>query len=60
MSGKVERTSGLRGVVTVFCLFLVAIEALGFGALTSTRSGVDDLSDVAIAQVDAAARRRER
>ncbi|WP_110418976.1 methyl-accepting chemotaxis protein [Burkholderia vietnamiensis] len=54
MFGKIKLASGLLGVLTVFCLFLFAIEALGFWALTSTRSGVDDLSNVAIAQVDAA------
>ncbi|WP_241299877.1 methyl-accepting chemotaxis protein [Burkholderia stabilis] len=53
MFGKIKLASGLLGVLTVFCLFLFAIEALGFWALTSTRSGVDDLSNVAIAQVDA-------
>ncbi|NTX30475.1 Tar ligand binding domain-containing protein [Burkholderia pyrrocinia] len=54
MFGKIKLASGLLGVLTVFCLFLFAIEALGFWALASTRSGVDDLSNVAIAQVDAA------
>ncbi|HDR9485167.1 TPA: Tar ligand binding domain-containing protein [Burkholderia aenigmatica] len=54
MFGKIKLASGLLGVLTVFCLFLFAIEALGFWALKSTRSGVDDLSNVAIAQVDAA------
>ncbi|MGC3025194.1 methyl-accepting chemotaxis protein [Burkholderia sp. DN3021] len=54
MFGKIKLASGLLGVLTVFCLFLFAIEALGFRALASTRSGVDDLSNVAIAQVNAA------
>ncbi|WP_107313360.1 methyl-accepting chemotaxis protein [Burkholderia metallica] len=54
MFGKIKLASGLLGVLTVFCLFLFAIEALGFWALKSTRSGVDDLSNIAIAQVDAA------
>ncbi|BAX60599.1 methyl-accepting chemotaxis protein [Burkholderia stabilis] len=54
MFGKIKLASGLLGVLTVFCLFLFAIEALGFWALASTRSGVDDLSNVAIAQVNAA------
>ncbi|CAB3754039.1 MULTISPECIES: methyl-accepting chemotaxis protein, partial [Burkholderia] len=54
MFGKIKLASGLLGVLTVFCLFLFAIEALGFRALASTRSGVDDLSNVAIAQVGAA------
>ncbi len=54
MFGKIKLASGLLGVLTVFCLFLFAIEALGFWALTSTRSGVDDLSNVAITQVGAA------
>ncbi|MBJ9589024.1 MULTISPECIES: methyl-accepting chemotaxis protein [Burkholderia] len=60
MFGKIKLASGLLGVLTVFCLFLLAIEALGFWALTSTRSGVDDLSNVAIAQVDAASRATEQ
>ncbi|HDR9100192.1 TPA: Tar ligand binding domain-containing protein [Burkholderia vietnamiensis] len=60
MFGKIKLASGLLGVLTVFCLFLFAIEALGFWALTSTRSGVDDLSNVAIAQVDAASQATER
>ncbi|MCM3523285.1 Tar ligand binding domain-containing protein, partial [Curtobacterium sp. P97] len=60
MFGKIKLASGLLGVLTVFCLFLFAIEALGFWALTSTRSGVDDLSNVAIAQVDAASRATEQ
>ncbi|VWM13351.1 methyl-accepting chemotaxis protein [Burkholderia lata] len=54
MFGKIKLASGLLGVLTVFCLFLFAIEALGFWALKSTRSGVDDLSNVAITQVGAA------
>ncbi|VWD44381.1 methyl-accepting chemotaxis protein [Burkholderia lata] len=54
MFGKIKLASGLLGVLTVFCLFLFAIEALGFWALKSTRSGVDDLSNVAITQVEAA------
>ncbi|VWB54571.1 methyl-accepting chemotaxis sensory transducer [Burkholderia lata] len=54
MFGKIKLASGLLGVLTVFCLFLFAIEALGFWALKSTRSGVDDLSNIAISQVDAA------
>ncbi|AKM02899.1 methyl-accepting chemotaxis protein [Burkholderia pyrrocinia] len=54
MFGKIKLASGLLGVLTVFCLFLFAIEALGFWALASTRSGVDDLSNVAIAQVNSA------
>ncbi|WP_423367606.1 methyl-accepting chemotaxis protein [Burkholderia sp. LMG 32019] len=54
MFGKIKLASGLLGVLTVFCLFLFAIEALGFWALTSTRGGVDDLSNVAITQVGAA------
>ncbi|CAB3751390.1 methyl-accepting chemotaxis protein [Burkholderia puraquae] len=54
MFGKIKLASGLLGVLTVFCLFLFAIEALGFWALKSTRSGVDDLSNIAITQVDAA------
>ncbi|WP_423761995.1 methyl-accepting chemotaxis protein [Burkholderia sp. NLJ2] len=54
MFGKIKLASGLLGVLTVFCLFLFAIEALGFWALASTRSGVDDLSNVAISQVNAA------
>ncbi|MGN8187717.1 methyl-accepting chemotaxis protein [Burkholderia sp. 22088] len=54
MFGKIKLASGLLGVLTVFCLFLFAIEALGFWALTSTRTGVDDLSNVAITQVGAA------
>ncbi|ALX14801.1 chemotaxis protein [Burkholderia cepacia JBK9] len=60
MFGKIKLASGLLGVLTVFCLFLLAIEALGFWALTSTRSGVDDLSNVAIAQVGAASRATEQ
>ena len=52
MFGKIKLASGLLGVLAVFCLFLFAIEALGFWALASTRTGVDDLSNVAIAQVD--------
>ncbi|WP_321848769.1 methyl-accepting chemotaxis protein [Burkholderia diffusa] len=60
MFGKIKLASGLLGVLTVFCLFLFAIEALGFWALASTRSGVDDLSNVAIAQVDAASQATER
>ncbi|WP_321789915.1 methyl-accepting chemotaxis protein [Burkholderia pyrrocinia] len=60
MFGKIKLASGLLGVLTVFCLFLFAIEALGFWALTSTRSGVDDLSNVAIAQVDAASQATEQ
>ena len=60
MFGKIKLASGLLGVLTVFCLFLVAIEALGFWALASTRSGVDDLSNVAIAQVGAASQATER
>ncbi|KUY85672.1 methyl-accepting chemotaxis protein [Burkholderia sp. RF4-BP95] len=59
MFGKIKLASGLLGVLTVFCLFLFAIEALGFWALASTRSGVDDLSNVAIAQVDAASQATE-
>ena len=54
MFGKIKLASGLLGVLTVFCVFLFAIEALGFWALKSTRSGVDDLSNVAITQVEAA------
>src|SRR5579859_2250794 len=54
MFGKIKLASGLLGVLTVFCLFLFAIEALGFWALKSTRSGVDDLSNIAITQVEAA------
>ncbi|KVV39537.1 chemotaxis protein [Burkholderia territorii] len=60
MFGKIKLASGLLGVLTVFCVFLFAIEALGFWALASTRSGVDDLSNVAIAQVDAASQATER
>ncbi|KAG8154739.1 methyl-accepting chemotaxis protein [Burkholderia catarinensis] len=60
MFGKIKLASGLLGVLTVFCLFLFAIETLGFWALTSTRSGVDDLSNVAIAQVDAASQATEQ
>ncbi|RQR81265.1 HAMP domain-containing protein [Burkholderia sp. Bp9012] len=60
MFGKIKLASGLLGVLTVFCLFLFAIEALGFWALASTRSGVDDLSNVAIGQVDAASQATER
>ncbi len=59
MFGKIKLASGLLGVLTVFCLFLFAIEALGFWALASTRTGVDDLSNVAIAQVDAASQATE-
>lgn len=58
MFGKTKLASGLLGVLTVFCLFLFAIEALDFRALAATRSGVDDLSNVAIAQVDAASTAR--
>ncbi|KVT14548.1 chemotaxis protein [Burkholderia sp. MSMB1078WGS] len=60
MFGKIKLASGLLGVLAVFCLFLFAIEALGFWTLASTRSGVDDLSNVAIAQVDAASRATEQ
>ncbi|ABX16977.1 methyl-accepting chemotaxis protein [Burkholderia multivorans] len=60
MFGKIKLASGLLGVLTVFCVFLFAIEALGFWALASTRSGVDDLSNVAIAQVDSANQATER
>lgn len=57
---KIKLASGLLGVLTVFFLFLLAVEALGFWSLTSTRHGVDDLSNVAIAQVGAANQATER
>ena len=44
MFSKIKLASGLLGVLTVFFLFLLAVEALGFWSLTSTRHGVDDLS----------------
>ncbi|KVM62023.1 chemotaxis protein [Burkholderia ubonensis] len=54
MFSKIKLASGLLGVLTMFCLFMLAVEALGFWSFTSTRSGVDDLSNIAIAQVGAA------
>ncbi|SMG02795.1 methyl-accepting chemotaxis protein [Burkholderia singularis] len=54
MINKIKLASGLLGVLVVFCLFMMAIDGLGFWALSSTRRGVDDLSSVAIRQIDAA------
>ena len=60
MFSKIKLASGLLGVLTVFCLFLIAVEGLGFWSLAATRAGVDDLSNVAIAQVGAANQATER
>ncbi|KDB09726.1 methyl-accepting chemotaxis sensory transducer with TarH (aspartate) sensor [Burkholderia sp. lig30] len=60
MFSKIKLASGLLGVLTVFCLFLLAVEALGFWSLASTRRGVDGLSSVAIAQLGAANQATER
>ncbi|MGZ2746379.1 methyl-accepting chemotaxis protein [Burkholderia stagnalis] len=60
MFSKIKLASGLLGVLAVFCLFLIAVEGLGFWSLASTRAGVDDLSNVAISQVGAANQATER
>ncbi|AOJ07781.1 methyl-accepting chemotaxis protein [Burkholderia mayonis] len=54
MFSKIKLASGLLGVLVVFCLFLIAVEGLGFWSLSESRGNVDDLSNVAIKQVDAA------
>ncbi|ONC46698.1 chemotaxis protein [Burkholderia pseudomallei] len=53
MFSKIKLASGLLGVLVTFCLFLIAVEGLGFWSLSASRSNVDALSNVAIKQTDA-------
>ncbi|WP_255213694.1 Tar ligand binding domain-containing protein, partial [Burkholderia pseudomallei] len=53
MFSKIKLASGLLGVLVTFCLFLIAVEGLGFWSLSASRRNVDDLSNVAIKQTDA-------
>ncbi|WGS54637.1 methyl-accepting chemotaxis protein [Paraburkholderia sp. D15] len=53
MFSKIKVASGLLCVLAAFCVFQLVTVGLGFWSLTSTHDDVDDLSNIALKQVDA-------
>ncbi|HEY2022848.1 methyl-accepting chemotaxis protein [Paraburkholderia sp.] len=53
MFSKIKVASGLLCVLAAFCVFQLITVGLGFWSLTRTHDDVDDLSRIALKQVDA-------
>ncbi|NML31508.1 methyl-accepting chemotaxis protein [Paraburkholderia antibiotica] len=53
MFSKIKVASGLLCVLVAFCVFQLVTVGLGFWSLTRTHDDVDDLSNIALKQVDA-------